>query len=493
MLKPYAEKLTQQTASHLMKRLTFAQDPAKTKKLIGLSAAEAVSMLLDAGKKAPMPAAPSWLEEKYLSWWRLDPVEADKQISFVYKRMWDLNYELKYWWHNEMEKDDFSVREKMTLFWHGHFTTKFAIDQVLVAPLMYNQTSMFRSNHLGNFRTLVENICTDGAMLVFLNGENSTKTAPNENFSRELLELYTCGIGNYTEEDVKEGAKVFTGFKVNQYANEWTERVLYKTFLNGGDHDTSPRKYLGVDLKLSPSLYTQEVIDVEIKGLVNTILTQRGQQTAEYLCRKLYKYFVYSNDKKIDNTVIASMVETLIKSNWEVQPVLQELFSSDHFFNAKQVGVQIKTPAETVAGFTKHFNVGDSWKNWIMTYMGLELLNPPNVAGWPGYRQWLDAKTYPYAIQQLGYVIWNQKDEDIIKWLKRFDNHTDVNKLMPQIYSLFLAKAPSADMQKNYLGMILGGGYDYEWPTMLANAATAANKTKYMISQLIKSPDFHLN
>jgi uncharacterized protein (DUF1800 family) len=493
MLSPYTPKLTLQTAAHLLKRITFGQNIAQINSLVGLTASEAVNKLLTNGLMAPKPKEPEWLKETYLSWWRLPGAESQKQIDFVYKRVYDLNYQLKYDWGNELEKDDYSIREKMTLFWHGHFTTKFAIDQVMVAPLMYNQIDLFRSNHIGNFRHLVEQICIDGAMLIFLNGVDSTSAKPNENFSRELLELYTCGIGHYTEDDVKEGAKVFTGWKVNQYINENTDKPLYKAYFYGPHHNLDPRKYLGVDLKVSRENSQKDVFELEIKGLVNVILTQRGQQTAEYLCRKLYKYFVYSNDKKVDQNVVKAMATTLINNNWEVRPVLQELLSSSAFYSSSVQGVQIKTPAETVAGFTKHFNVGDSWKSWVMDTMGLSLLNPPNVAGWPGYRTWLDAKTFPFGIQQMGNFIWNQNNDKLLAWIKTFNKYDDIHTLMPQIYTLLLAKQPTASMHSKYLAQMLGGSYDYEWPLILQNASTAGTRLKNMLNILIKSPDFHLN
>jgi uncharacterized protein (DUF1800 family) len=483
--------LTEQEARHLLRRTTFVNSWKTIQNFVGKSADEAVEILIKNAVKPANLTVPKWVDKSYETWYKKPENERQKALDLIYKDVYDYNYELKAWWMSAMTNDEASVREKMTLFWHGHFTTKFSIDQVMPAQLMYRQNQLFRENHQGNFRNLVNKICSDGAMVIYLNTQDSTKKSPNENFSRELLELYTTGIGHYTEEDVKQGAKVFTGIRTNYYTEEYTSYGVYKPFVLFDEHDFSTKNYLGKALTTNVNR-PEDVLEKEVPELIDTILKQRGSAVANFICEKLYKYFIYSNDKKIDKAVVATMAKTFIDNNFEIRPVLAELLKSEHFFSPKNIGIQIKTPAETIVGFTKHFDVKQDWKEWVMKTMGQELLNPPNVAGWPGYRKWADTRTYPFAVQQIGYFVWNQDDTYIGNWIKQFPDYQEVAKLVEQISFLFLAKPASKNQVEKYTKIVLQGSPDYEWANILNLPGSLANRIKVLLIQIIKSPDFHL-
>jgi uncharacterized protein (DUF1800 family) len=449
--------------------------------------------LLDNAINQPAPSPPTWMNESFLSWWRLPQNEQQAVIDAAYKKVYEENSQLKAFWVNTMAADLVSIREKMTLFWHGHFATKFSIDQLMPAQLMYRQNEVFRKLHQGNLRELIEKICVDGAMLIFLNGQDSTKKSPNENFSRELLELYTTGIGHYTEKDVQEGARVFTGWRTNIFSNEYQNKGVYQTFFLPEEHDLKSKSFLGETIP--DTLYNREedVFKDEIKVLVNIILTKRKTETATFICEKLYKYFVYSNGSQTNKEVVNTMAKTLIANNFEIRPVLSQLLKSAFFFDKSNHGIQIKTPAELIVGITKHFDIKADWKDWVMNTLGQELLNPPNVAGWPGYRKWADTRTFPFAVQQISSFIWNQKDDDIMKWIKQFDDTSNPELLIKQICSLFLVRPISAKDLEKYKYNILAGSPDYEWIEILKSPSSAAGRIKSMLTQLVKSPDFHLS
>jgi uncharacterized protein (DUF1800 family) len=491
-LTPFDKKLTQQQALHLLRRTTFSTNWETVKLFTGKTANEAVELLLNNGIRNDKPSAPSWKDKSYKAWWKLPKADQQAAVDAVYKDVYELNYELKRWWIEEMAKDNVSIREKMTLFWHGHFTTKFSIDQVMPAQLMYRQNELFRSFHQGNFRTFLEKVVLDGAMLIFLNGQDSTKKSPNENFSRELLELYTIGIGNYTEKDVQEGARAFTGWKTNIFSDEWTNQGVFKTFLVSTDHDNAPKAYLGENIGINTYLTEEEVYKNEIQGMIDIIIRKRGEVLSMFICEKLYKYFVYSNPQKVNMDIVKEMAQTFRDSNYEIRPVLAKLFKSSFFFDESNIGIQLKTPAELVVGITKHFDVKGDWKEWVMVTLGQELLNPPNVAGWVGYRKWSDTRTYPFAVQQVGGFIWNQKDDYIQSWIKQFDGYDDAQKLTTQICTLFLVKPQTTAQIDKYTKILLGGSPEYEWINMVKLVGTVAGRVKYLMAQLIKSPDFHL-
>jgi uncharacterized protein (DUF1800 family) len=361
-LAPFDKKLTQQQALHLLRRTTFSTNWQTVKQFTGKTANEAVELLLTNALKNPKPVAPSWIDKSYKAWWKLPKADQQAATDVVYKDVYDLNYELKRWWMKEMTDDNVSIREKMTLFWHGHFTTKFAIDQVMPAQLMYRQNDLFRTLHQGNFRELLEKVTVDGAMLIFLNGQDSSRKSPNENFSRELLELYTIGIGNYTEKDVQEGARVFTGWRTNIFSDEYTNQGVYKTFLLSTEHDNSPKTYLDDTIPTSTYTGQDDIYKSDIQGLIDIILRKRGEVLSLFICEKLYRYFVYSNPQKVNMDIVKEMAQTFRDNNFEIRPVLAKLFKSAFFFEETNIGIQLKTPSELVVGITKHFDVKGDWK-----------------------------------------------------------------------------------------------------------------------------------
>lgn len=491
MLTPYSKKLNQSDAIHLLRRCTFSIDWKTILLFTNLDSNAAVDLLFENGLKNAAPKAPSWELDEFEPWWRLPAVDQQKVANAAYEKVYFENYELKRWWIEEMTLDKVSIREKMTLFWHGHFTTKFAVDDVMPAQIMFIQNKNFRKNHQGNFRALLENIAQDGAMLIYLNGNKSTKKSPNENFSRELLELYTMGIGHYTEDDVKEGARVFTGWKVNFFKGEFMNYPKYKPFLINTEHDNESKNYLGDTIPKTATNSENDVIENEIKKLISIILEKRALEVSTFICEKLYRYFIFSGIE-INNEVVATMAKTLRNNKWEIKPVLMELFKSSFFYEEAQKGIQIKTPAELIVGTTRHFDVKADWKEWVMVTMGQELLNPPNVAGWPGYRKWTDTRTFPFAVQQLTNFVWTQTNPQITDWVKQFSNKNDPKVLTEEILTLFFAKKPSEAIVLKYQNILLGGSPEYEWPIILSNIESGSFRIKLLLISIFKSPDYHL-
>jgi uncharacterized protein (DUF1800 family) len=493
MLNPYKNKLDKAAALHLIRRLNFSVNLETTNKIQGKSATEAIQLFLDNSAKKITSTPPSWINEGHQSWWNLPKENQQKEIDLFYDKLYKQFYEFKYWWQEEMRKDTDSLTEKMTLFWHSHFTTKFETDDPQAPQLIYRQINMFRKNAFGNLRTILENICTDGAMLIFLNGKDSSKQAPNENFSRELLELYTTGLGHYTETDVKEGARVFTGWRVNMFANEKAPAALFVSYLELNDHDFGEKKYLGKSVKPAANANQDQIIQTEIKKLIDIILTEKKDAVAKHLCQKLYKYFIYANPNEVDQAVVSDMAAILIANNWEIKPVVKALFESEYFFSDGVRGSQFKNPAETIIGLTRHFDIKPDWKDWVMKTMGMELSNPPNVSGWDGYRKWVDSRTFPFAIQQMSYFIWNQTNDDLIKWIKKFEKYEDPKFFIEQVLSIFFVKLPTIAQTEKYQKILLNGSPDYEWTSIIANPETAGFRIKVLLIELIKSPAFHLN
>ncbi|MGI9334557.1 MAG: DUF1800 domain-containing protein [Gammaproteobacteria bacterium] len=269
-----------------------------------------------------------------------------------------------YWWANRMLASPRPLEEKMALFWHGHFATN--EDKVRDYRKMLGQIELFQRQGLGSFRDLLIGVAQDPAMLAFLDAGVNVKGAPNENFAREIMELFTMGVGNYTESDIREAARAFTGWNF----------VNLSFVVNHSEHDASAKTVLG---RTGPF----DGIDV-----IDIILSQ--PVTAEYLAAKIYRYFVR---EELSDSLRAELGARLRESGYDVRGLLQTLFLSRDFYSAPSYATHIKSPVQLVIstyrklGLTQVPGVPDF--NEITQALGQRLLHPPTVAGWARDRSWI--------------------------------------------------------------------------------------------------------
>ena len=272
------------------------------------------------------------------------------------------------WWSNRMLTTRRPLEEKLTLFWHGHFAT--GENKVRDYRMMLRQNQMFRANAAGNFRELLIGLLKDPAMLVYLDNGENIKAHPNENFGRELLELFTMGVGNYSERDVREAARAFTG---------WTNDVLVFK-LDTEQHDAGQKTFLG----RTGALGGEDIIDI--------ILAQ--PVTAEFVAAKLYRFFVR---EEIAGPVKAGLGSTFRDSGYQLKPLLKRIFLSKDFYSGPSVATQIKSPVHLVVstykkmGLTETPTIPDFGS--MTASLGQSLFDPPNVAGWAGGRTWITPST----------------------------------------------------------------------------------------------------
>ena len=274
----------------------------------------------------------------------------------------DVNFQ----WMEEMVKGKYPLVERMTLFWHGHFACL-----TRMPHLVTKQINMIRKNSLGSFRDLVHNIAKDPAMIFYLNNQQNNKLMPNENFARELMELFTIGIGNYTEEDIKEAGRAFTGWKAEKRTAEFnfTER----------QHDKGRKTFMGRQGNFNG------------EDIINIILENRN--TAKFIATKVYKYFV--NPVVIDAQV-EELADIFFKSDYDIEKMMRHLFSSNWFYDQRNIGIKIKSPIDLIVGTIKtlDLNFNDKKKFYqLQKNLGQVLFQPPNVAGWAGDKAWIDNST----------------------------------------------------------------------------------------------------
>jgi len=272
-------------------------------------------------------------------------------------------------WIRRMIQTRRPLQEKMTLFWHGHLTS--SARDVENARHMYQQNEFFRKNALGNFREILIGISKDPAMLRYLDNNTSRKEHPNENYARELMELFSMGIGNYTDVDVKEAARAFTGWTFERFGDEFIFRPQW--------HDYGEKTFLG------------KVGNWDGTDIIDIILEQ--PVTARFISRKLFEFFVYPNPEP---ELVEAMAELLRENHYEFKPLVRAILQSEVFYSDKAYRTQIKSPVQLVVGTVRLLGLQGIPERllWLaMSLMGQELFAPPNVKGWDGGEAWINTST----------------------------------------------------------------------------------------------------
>lgn len=491
-IEPYGAALTLADAYHLLRRITFAPTPTVAQQLVGKTAAQAVEIALGDGS-ALLPDSPGdWVDKS-----TENPKNADLQTRFAIEAQWERDFaKLQQWWVALMHSEGFPAREKLTLFWSGHLTSEFTFDDQFLPPqLLYRQNQLLRAQRLGNFKDLIEEITLNGAMLMYLGGELNTAGKPNENYGRELLELFTTGLGWYTEGDVQEAARVLTGWRIAKFNDEPALNGIYNAYFDASAHDTDAKQFMGESIAARTADNNTEFLvrRDEVRALIDIIFRQRPDAVAAFICRKLYSYFVYSKPTEADEQFIAALAAVFKQNDFAIRPVLAALLQSAHFFDEANRGVQIKTPAEFLVGMPRQLGVFSTDANAVMQTVEQSLLDPPNVAGWEGYRAWISTKTYPLRSQFARLYIQKVQDQALVNFAKQFADYADAEKLTAALELYFLPKPVSQARHDNYVKVLLQNAPDYEWPDIIAtNVGGAALRIRALISAFIKAPDFHL-
>ena len=384
-------------AAHLIERAGFGAAPDEVARLAALTPRQAVDELVDyesiANDLKPFDESVIWdpgmdpfppsraeavriarergvgLGEKVLpegAQRRLQPV-VDKFFYGLYANAIETQ-RLGLWWANRMFSTRRPLEEKLTLFWHGHFAT--GENKVRDYRMMIRQNEMLRARASGAFRDLLVGILKDPAMLVYLDNGENVKKHPNENFGRELLELFTMGVGNYTERDVREAARAFTG---------WTNDVLAFRF-DADQHDFGQKTFLG----RTGTFDGEDIIDA--------ILAQ--PVTAEFVAAKVYRFFVCD---EIAGPVKADLGRTYRDSGYQMKPLLKRIFLSKDFYSPSAFATQIKSPVHLVVSTYRKMSLGQVPTipdfGRMTSGLGQSLFDPPNVAGWAGGRTWITPST----------------------------------------------------------------------------------------------------
>jgi uncharacterized protein (DUF1800 family) len=526
-LNPYNGPWTQNEIIHLLKRTMFGSSKVDIDYFKTRTVSQAVDELLN--PVAPIPAPP--LKEYDTTGALTQP---DTNIAAGATWVNDANNDgtiqsrrrasLKKWWMGNMVKQDRSIREKMTMFWHNHFSTE--MNDVGNAQYAYKHHAFLRANALGNFKSLVRGVTVDPAMLIYLNGQLNTKNAPDENYSRELQELFCCGKGPgslYTENDVKAAAKVLTGWRNNA--------ATVSSNFDSTRHDSTNKQF--------SAFYNNSVItgrtgatagDLELDDLLTMIFN--AQEVSKYICRRLYRWIVYYDiDSTVETKVIEPLSVILRTGNYEIKPVLNALLKSEHFFDVLNQGCMIKSPTDMVVGMCRELNVQFQpatdyainygfWNYLVSSAANMQqnIGDPPDVSGWKAYYQepqfyevWINSDTLPkrnqFTDQMVvnGYTFSGKKMViDGAEFVKSQPNPSDPNALINDLWNI-MSRLPLSTASKNQLKtdiLLSGQTNDAYWttawttyittPSDMSNTTTVRNRIRDLIKYVMNLSEYQL-
>jgi uncharacterized protein (DUF1800 family) len=352
-------------AAHLFRRAGFAGNWTELDRAVQESPATVVQRLLDGPENADAARAES---ERFAE--TLLATGNPEQLSA--------------WWVYEMLRTEHPLLEKMTLFWHGHFAT--SGDKVQDANLLFQQNQVLRLNALGDFSTLVHQVARDPAMLIYLDSATNRKAHPNENFARELMELFCLGEGNYSERDVQELARCFTGWEIRR------GRFRFNRY----QHDSGEKNILG------------STGDFPDGTAIDLVLEQPA--AARFIVSKLVRFFVFDEPEPGDR-LLEPLAVLLRENAWNLRPVLECMLSSNLFFSEVALGRKIRSPVDLAVGFLRVLEGSTNAHDLARDLQGLGqgLFYPPNVKGWEGGRSWINSSTMLDRANLIGRLLRDPK------------------------------------------------------------------------------------
>jgi uncharacterized protein (DUF1800 family) len=519
-MDPYAGAWGEDQAAHLLRRTLFGPTFQQIQDTVALGMNNSVDQILTlvptdppltySADEAIAPFGQTWVNSVYSS----DPLatEGARRGS------------LAAWIIERINKREYSIQEKMCLFWQNHFAATYTFD----SRATYNYHELIRTHALGNFKQFVKDVTIDPCMLLFLSGVSNNQFSPNENFARELLELYTIGKGpqigpgdytNYKEYDIQEASKILTGWTVSGLLSEveTTTTAVFATVL----HDSTTKT-------LSEHFNFAEILpngQNEYADLVDVVFQQN--EVANFICKKIYRWFVnYDLTQIVEDTIIPVMANTFITNNYEVLPVLNQLFKSEHFYDLALRGTIIKNPMEYLFSImnstvsTPAYAFNENYELYLFTYngasiLGMDYANPPSVGGWTAYYQapafsrlWANSSFIKirFDISDLltlaGGINVNGNTWGVnhIGFLDGLSNPSSALDVIDDMVTVFCPKGLDALKKLTLKAVLTNGLPDFEWtiqyneyladPTNPTVVDPVKLRIALTLSQLFKMPEF---
>ena len=429
----------------------------------------------------------SWVEDPAPAWDQL----TDDEVDELMQQYRDHMGEMATWWIIRMTQNSKNITEQMTLFWHNFFAT--VQSKVFFPQAMYEQNKIFREYGLGNFKELLRRVTFGPAMMIWLDIHRSKKHNPNENFSRELMELFTLGVDNYSQNDIVEASRAFTGYVTNGVETNYDYENLVGNDIHWDEwHDFGNKTVLG-----QTGQWTGD-------DIINIILEQ--ENCAKHICRRIYKWFVYEN---VNESVVEEMADVLRDNNYEIRPALEFLFKSEHFYDNNYRGALIQNPIGFLPGLIRKFGMQnftfpDGFLLRSVGVLGMTPLEPPDVNGWIGYRSWINSITLPLR-KLVGCSLVTGSSP-----FGSFDFTVDVRSMAQSMYSsndpgyaseqivrklaLVLIGIPlSNELETRMLDILLDGAEPYDWNINAPAGDAQWNRMKDLLMYIIRIPEIQIS
>ena len=490
LIDAYTQNLTARQVNRLLRRATFGGTPAQLKTLTGKKADFIVQQLVAAQPVPPHPTDENQLTSHDIVWGGPDTnVATNQNFDGVHRAR------LKYWWIGLMVNQPLSLLEKTTLFWQNHFVS--TSTDVADVRFLYRQNQLLRKYALGNFRDFVIEITKDPAMLKYLNGSDNVVGAPNENYARELMELFTIGRGNYTEDDVKAAARVLTGWRWLNYKNSKVATIGSE--FRSVQHDTADKAFSdSYQKKIIKGRAGTTAGDDELKELINMILSQ--PEAARFIVRKFYRWFIQVD---ISATVEKDFIEPLaaiFRKDYEIKPMLETMFKSQHFYDETLYGSQIKSPMDLIVGTLRNFNytvpdpvkdrrqydVATSYFYQRAREQQMDILDQPSVFGWRPYYDtdfyelWINSTTLALRGAWTDYVVKGATvtvlDINTLSLPTLTSDPNDPYKMVRELTNPLFELTLTDDQIKYMVEQpLMAGSPYYEWTTIWNNYLKTPN------------------
>lgn len=478
-LDAYTGEFSQREASHLLRRASFGGSQADVATAVSDGLETTMTKLFTERVELTEPIN----HENGLPWVDKGPGWDQTKAAPFYNAI------LRTWWMQRMIENPVNIHEKLTLFWHNHFASEWTI--ISNGSMSYHMINHLRTNCLGNFKAMARQVSIEPSMLRYLNGNSNTVGNPNENYARELQELFTIGKGPvagdgdytyYTEQDVREAARVLTGWRDN--------RIDWKTIFVERWHDTGDKQF--------SERYQNTIIKgrtgpdagfEELDELIEMIFRQN--RTSEYIVEKLFTWFV---DNKITDEIRRDVIEPLASQlrdeNWVIEGVLKRLLSSEIFFDLEAIGAQLGSPADFIVGLLRKSTTWappvDSPSNThrfylqLVNYMAalqMALGDPPSVAGWEAYYQnpgfdqvWITTATLPLRNGLTDAALFSNRANgglaliDSLEFIENLSDPSDAFALIDELNEIFFTYPFTEELRlKLAEDVLMNGGKYYEW------------------------------
>ncbi len=521
MFQPYTGQWTFDEAVHLLRRTIYGPTKARILQAVDEGMETTISGLLSS---APIVDPPIYYDYDGDPEAGIGETWVDKEfdgsipdIFFARRKT------IPAWWFIQMNRDDQTITEKLSLFWHNHFVVAGAGPH---ANMYWQYINLFRDFGLGDFKELTKRITIDRGMLIYLNGKDNIFGEPNENYARELLELFTIGKGeqiapgdytNYTEQDVAEIARALTGWI--PWSSSVNGDAVYESWRHDNGTKTLSSKFG------SQTISNQE--EEEYKTVIDIIFQQ--DEVAKHICRRLYMWFVnYDINDTIEQEIIEPMAQVLLDNNYVIKPALEALLKSEHFYDACFRGSMIKNPLDFFFSSYNTFEVEpaadilveyERWAAWDWQFglQQMSLLGIPSVAGWRAYHQspvyyrdWVNSATLAFRRRMIGDITWltqyidpDAEGYNFVRFIESLDNPLNVNDMIDEACQLLFPRPMTQEQKDFFKNALIPGLPDFEWsaeyqaylsdPTNDVLRQGVENRLWAMFQTMMGVPEFHLS